>query len=102
MQEVLERGLIATIGTQPIGVKETIGKLLAVRHDHVANIAEGKGFQQQIKDENGSAQASPEIREEDDVNDRETDNDSTKQKLYKNCGRNHRTQRVAISKEAKM
>lgn len=102
VQKVSERGLIALIGPQPVGVKETVGELLAVGRDHVANVAEGKGLQQQIKDENGCAQASPEIREEDDVDDGEADDDAAEQKLYKNCGGNDGTQRVAISVDRKV
>lgn len=95
----MERALIATIGTQPIGVKETVGELLAVLYDHVANVAKRKGLQQQVEDENASAQASPKIREEYDVDDRETNDDATKQKLYENRSGYNRSQCVAVSKE---
>lgn len=79
-------------------MKETVCELLAVLYDHVANVTKGKGLQQQVEDEDASAQASPQIREENDVNDRETDDDATKQKLYKNRSGYNRSQGVAITK----
>lgn len=97
----MEGALVATIGTQPIGVKETVCELLAILYDHVANVAEWKSLQQQVEDENASAQASPQIREEYDVDDRETNDDATKQKLYENRSGYNWTQCVAVSKEGR-
>lgn len=78
-------------------MKETIGHFVAVIVYHIADVAEGKGLQYQVEHEYASAQASPEIGEENNIDRREAHDNANEHKLNENCSRDNGSQGIAVA-----